>query len=125
MSHHGGIRMYQGCLLWSNTSPEPCWSRQPLGSLSCSPKLFQEESSKDTHELRSHFRQGVLIFRDEGGTCAGGITQPSWEQPPVRLALTDGVKEPARADGTRKTASPVPAGLRSCGAGFRERTCKQ
>lgn len=34
--------------------------------LCCSPKLFWEESSKDTHELRSHFRQGVMIFQGGG-----------------------------------------------------------
>ena len=75
--------------------------------------------------LRSHFRWGVMILGREGGTRAGGIAQPGWEQTPVCLALADGAKELALADVVGETSPLVPAELCPGSAGFRERTCER
>lgn len=121
MSHRDGIRVYQSCLWHSNTAAELFWSRQPLGSpLSCSPKLFWEESSKDTCELRTHFRQGVMIFREEVGDVMGHHT-PGWEQPLLALLWQTGACS-CWCHG--ENSFPEPAELCLSDAGFREKPRK-
>lgn len=121
MSHCGDIRVFQGCLWHSNTSAECCWSGQPLESpLSCSPKLFWEESSKDTCELRSRFTQGVVIFREEVGDVMGHHT-PGWEQPLLALLWQT---EACSCWCHGESSFPELAELCLGGAGFRERPCK-
>lgn len=71
MSRRGGIGLCQGCFPWSNTQAEPCSCGKALGSpLSHSPKLCQEESSKDGHELWFHI---VVIFGEEVGRAPGTL----------------------------------------------------
>lgn len=71
MSRRGGIGLCHGCFPWSNTQAEPCSCGKALGSpLSHSPKLCQEESSKDGHELWFHI---VVIFGEEVGCALGTL----------------------------------------------------